>query len=373
MKKRIAAFALALIAAFVWIPTIVAFAEEETAPETAVTEIKITADTDTVEKGDTLQLKASENDVKWKTSNSNVAVVDSNGVVKGKDVGRATITAYKNVNGKEYKSTFEVKVIKKSTRTFNYLANHSVLSYRYSYVDDYYYVNQGSAWQGKYGYNKIYDLVAPYILLEYDYVRVHFTYEGKDWMVQLWKGQYGLLFYGCETGVYSKSHSDEEDKVYTTYMKVDGEDRPTMQTSLYRDGNLDGSYDYQFTTPYEKTWWSTGFKYGKLTRQEPASELRQSGKITFKNEEIANLFTAGLKECGFGESKSENTDIDTYYQDGSTVYYSWQNISQAENTMGIKVAGGTLVAMNIMAFFAAIFLIVGSLFGMGLLAFLIIL
>ena len=46
------------------------------------------------------------------------------------------------------------------------------------------------AWQYNFGFGKIYDFVSPYLLLEYDYVRVFFEYEGKDWMIQMWKGNY---------------------------------------------------------------------------------------------------------------------------------------------------------------------------------------
>lgn len=221
-----------------------------------------------------------------------------------------------------------------------YLSTHAILSYMYSPRDDYYFVSQPSAWQKPYGFNKAYDLVSPYILLEYDYVRVYFQYEKQDYMIQMWKGQYGMVFFGGEIGVYAKPHSDEPDKLYTTYKGVDGNERPKMQITMYHDPAHRGNYQRIFTTPYEKTWWATGFKPGHLTQEEPAIELRQEGKVTFKNEELATLFTQGLKECGF----EDGTGIDACTQDGKTVYYTWQNINHAESTMGVKVFTGTVAA-----------------------------
>ncbi len=240
----------------------------------------------------------------------------------------------------------------------------NVLGYRYRIKDSYFYIDQHS-WQGNFGYNKMYDLIAPYVLLEYDYVRVHFNYDDKDWMVQLWKGQYGLAFFGAEAGIYYKEESDEEDTVYTTYDAVSGSDRPYMQMSLYHDALHNGDYQRLYTTPYEHTWWSSGFKPGHLLVQEPASELRQTGVITFENEELAALFAEGLEECGFGAAEGkENMPTDTCFRDGTSVYFSWQDISEAENTMPIKVTIGALTFFNILGLGA---LVLMSFLGLGLL------
>ncbi len=248
----------------------------------------------------------------------------------------------------------------------------AIAGYKYSIRDNYFYVDQSQAWQGNFGYNAAYDLVAPYLLLEYDYVRVHFTCEGKDWMVQLWKGQYGLLFYGCETGIYNKAASDGEDNAFTTYSRARENDKPYIQTTMYHDPHHTGAYKRELTTPYEQTWWSTGFKRGHLTIEEPANELRQTGILTFRTEELAELFANGLVECGFGVSADKsNLATDTCCREGCNVYYSWQDISQAENTMGIKVALGTSVFLHFAAFMTALLLIMGSLAGLGMLIILI--
>lgn len=274
----------------------------------------------------------------------------------------------------------------------DFLSTNAVLSYMYSYKDDYYYVNSPAAWQRNFGYTRVYDLVAPYLLMEYDYTRVHFNYEDKDWMIQIWKGQYGLAFYGAEVGIYTKKHSDAKDSYLTKYDCASDEDSLMMQTELYHDRKGNGEYVHEFTTPYEKTWWSTGFKMGHLMIQEPAVELRMQGVITMKDEEMAQLFAQGLEDCGFKWlNKPEETDLpeeteapsteetpaaeelpelenDSFYVDGLDVHYRWQNNSEAENTMPIKVATGTLLFLNFSSIIAALLLFTLSLMGLGFVA-----
>lgn len=294
----------------------------------------------------------------------------------------------------------QISTMNKKDMIHDYLESHNVLSYMYSYDDDYYYVDSPNAWQRNFGYTRIYDLVAPYLLMEYDYTRVHFTYEDKDWMIQIWKGQYGLMFYGAEVGIYTKDHSDEEDSYLTSYNCASDSDSLMIQTELYHDKEGKGEYVHEFTTPYEKTWWSTGFKMGHLRIQEPAIELRMQGTITLKDEEMTRLFAQGLEDCGFKwlnkETEEPETDTeepaaeavesepieeepnpeeeeivlenDSFYVDGLDVHYRWQNNSEAENTMPIKVATGALLFLNFSSIIAALLLFTLSLMGMGIIA-----
>ena len=380
MVQKIKAFISLLLVSimlFSFVPGTVAFAlqgsnatptdaAEEVSydPAEEITEIIITAPTREVERGGELQLTANVSGATWESSDEKVATVDSNGLVKGKKVGRSLITATKgNLTG-----SFEVCVtIRNTSGILNYLSNNSILSYKYSYVDNYFYIDAPNAWQRNYGYSAFYDIIAPYILLEYDYVRVHFEYEGKDWLLQLWKGQYGMVFYGAEVGLYNKAHSDSDDTLLTFYKCAPEEDWIGMQTTLYRKYPIGSDYIYQFATDPENTWWSTGFIPGHLVVEEPAAELRQTGTLTFKDVEMAEAFARGLAECGFARVRNtQNPNIDSFCVDGCDVRYSWQNISEAENTMQIKVTGATLILLNL-----GLLLAVGSLLGMGLLAFLI--
>lgn len=322
----------------------------------------------------TLQLTASLSDpqatperITWASADETVATVDQNGLVKGLAVGRAEVTATAVVDGQTVTGGFTVCVVTRSNFVKDYLDRNQVLSYRYSYVDDYYYTDNVNSWQRNYGYAKYYDLIAPYVLLEYDYVRVFFTYEDKDWMVQCWKGQYGLVFYGAECGIYCKPHSDQDDTVFTVYRCPEEADWIDMSMTMYH-ADLNGSYQRELTCDYGRRWWCTGFKPGHLRVQEPATELRTEHRLTFKDEEMARLFAEGLKDCGFKDGRNAETlGLDQYCLDGRDVCLRWQNISDAENTMPIKISVGVLIFLHLLG----IVLIVAALLGMG--AFLLIL
>lgn len=307
-------------------------------------------------------------EITWSSSDEKVAKVNKNGYVTGIKAGKVVITASGVINGKTYSGKYALKVVTSSNLVKDLLERYQVLSYQYSYEDDYYYTNDKEAWQHDFGYGKIYDIAAPYLLLEYDYVRVFFEYEEKDWMIQLWKGQYGLVFYGSEIGVYNKPHSDKKDNLFTFYTCPEEEDWLKMSMTLYHE-NLNGEYVREFTRPYDDYWWCTGFKDGHLRIEEPADELRMYSRITFKDKNMAELFTNGLKDCGFSQTTDpDNIDIDEFYVKGKNVYLKWQDISEAENTMPIKVGAGFVIATNIITFILSI-LSFFSLIGLGALFF----
>ena len=250
-----------------------------------------------------------------------------------------------------------------------YLENSAVMGYKYSGKDDYYYCDSQNSWQRNFGYNRVYDLVAPYVLLEYDYARVHFNYEGKNWLIQFWKGQYGLVFYGSEVGVYTKTATQDNDTYLTQYDCASQDDCLKIQTNMYHDKIGDGNYVRELSTPSEKTWWSTGFKRGHLRREEPATELRQTGTVTLKSAKMTQVFADAFEECGFKKvsGKGELT-LDSFYIDDCTVHYIWQNNTQAENTMPIKIAAGTLMFLNFATVMSALAAIIGGMFAMGMLS-----
>ncbi len=298
--------------------------------------------------------------IQWTSSDTKVAVVNDEGYVFGIKAGKVIITATAKVNGEEISAKYAINVVTSTNFIKDFLEERQVLSYQYSYEDDYYYTNDKEAWQYNFGYGALYDIAAPYILLEYDYVRVFFEYEGKDWMIQLWKGQYGLIFYGSEVGVYNKPHTDKADNLFTFYKCPAEDDWMKMEMTLYHE-NINGEYEREFTRPYDTYWWCTGFKDGHLRIEEPADELRMYTRITMKDAEMVKLFTQGLKDCDFKQVKTlESLDIDQFYVDGTDVYIKWQDINEAENTMPIKVGAGTVIAGNIILVLVSIL----SLFAM---------
>lgn len=302
----------------------------------------------------TIQMTASVTNVEtqpeilWSSSDESVATVNENGVVKGVSVGKAVIFAKAVVDGETLTGEFAINVISSSNFLRDFLEGQQVLSYQYSYIDDYYYTNDKEAWQYNFGFGKIYDFVSPYILLEYDYIRVFFTYEDKDWMLQMWKGQYGLIFYGGEIGIYNRDHVDDGMSEWTFFNCPAEEDWLDMEMTLWHE-ELNGEWTREFTREYDKYWWCTGFKNGHLRVEEPADELRLTGRITLKDEEMTKLVVDGLVECGFDVSETKDgIGLDEIYTEGNDVYFCWQNISEAESTMAIKVSFSALSTLRML-------------------------
>lgn len=328
----------------------------EPTPEDTTHALVIESDRLTVAIGRKIQMTAkvtnvnSQPQIVWSTSDASVAAVDEKGSVRGIGVGSATITASAVVGGETLRGDFVINVTKNSNLVRDLLEKQQVLSYQYSYIDDYYYTNDKEAWQYDFGFGRVYDIVAPYILLEYDYVRIFFTYENKDWMLQMWKGQYGMVFYGGEIGIYNREYSEDGVSEWAMYNCPAEEDWLMMEMTLYHQ-NIHGEYVREFTREYDKYWWCTGFKNGHLRNQEPADELRMVGRITLKDEEMAKIVADGLKECKFKVSKKAGSlGVDQYYKEGNNIYFCWQNISEAESTMAIKVISGTASALALMPF-----------------------
>ena len=208
-----------------------------------------------------------------------------------------------------------------------------VLGYRYSNEGNgYYYTDDKDCWQKSAGYNEVYDNMAPMTAMFIDQVRVRFNYGGKDWMVQLWKGQYGWLLVGAEIGLYTAEEGANTGNVndINHYNCADKEDWLYMSMDCYWSEGNNGHYEKVFSRPYDKYWWPTGFVKGQLTKYTwPRTELKMKARITFKDVEMADAFVAELKASGFrraaGAGSSELVD-DSYYQNGADVTFLWSTI-----------------------------------------------
>lgn len=211
----------------------------------------------------------------------------------------------------------------------NAITNQQLAGYRYEPNGNFYYTDDKDCWQKNAGYNEVYDNMAPMAGMFIDQIRIRFTYGGKDWMVQFWKGQYGFLLVGAEIGLYTAPSGKYTGSIgdVNHYDCAAQEDWLYMQLDCYFAKNNSGKYEKVFTRPYDKYWWPTGFVKGQLTDYiNPLSELKLKGRITFKSKEMADLFVLGLKECGFARASSNTTlGDDTYFQDGADVWVLWTN------------------------------------------------
>jgi len=138
-------------------------------------------------------------------------------------------------------------------------------------------------WQRSLGYNILFDAFSPLMLIYLDTLRFPFSYEGRDWMIQFWKGYY-LASNGAEIGIYEKNPGtpifwDASDTMLDISMRV------------FQGDTLFFDYGTQ------RTWWTGGFKYGNFLRTPLVlpKQLRLTGTITFEEPGMADAFWASFQ------------------------------------------------------------------------------
>ena len=204
-------------------------------------------------------------------------------------------------------------------------ATANLASYKYYPEGNYYYTDDKECWQKNFGFNEVYDKFAPVTMMYYDTVRTIFNYGGQEWLIQMWKGQYGYCFVGGEVGIYTRQPGSGG----THFSCADKEDWLNMEMAFIWDEYNDGVYNTIFTRPYEKYWWCTGFVVGFPNKNimKTREEFRLVTHITFKNSEMAEAFCNAFSANGFKRvSKLDNNEIDTFVQLGNEVAFVWQNI-----------------------------------------------
>jgi len=129
------------------------------------------------------------------------------------------------------------------------------LGYNY-FVDDNLLTSTPGNWQRGLGYMKLYDdlLLQSGDMTNIDTVRVKFTYNGMDWLLQLWKGRY-LNMPGGEVGLYHKPRARLVD-FYDTL----GDDELIGMSFKLKDKRGGKTL---IDRPIEPHWWIAGFSIMK--------------------------------------------------------------------------------------------------------------
>ena len=149
------------------------------------------------------------------------------------------------------------------------------------------------AWQRKFGYCELYDKAAVPLSIVFHCEPIRFDYEGKHWLIEFWKGQYGICA-GGEIGVYAADQKSTEERGEPNDIFYDKTDELfPMAMTLLDKGKV------RFTREQEH-WWLTGFALGDYC--EP-SDLVVQAQITLKTEEMCNAFVEALKRSGYQEGE----------------------------------------------------------------------
>lgn len=143
------------------------------------------------------------------------------------------------------------------------------------------------AWQRKMGYGKIYDEMAPSMNMVIDCEPIYFEYDDRLFMIELWKGQYGITT-GAEVGIYTAEMQDKEpDKIF--YHAASEEDRLLMNITLWKNGK-------KLFQRGKIHWWLTGFRLGEFSYP---GELMLEVSISFTEPEMLDAFVRGCYRAGY--------------------------------------------------------------------------
>ena len=156
------------------------------------------------------------------------------------------------------------------------------------------------------GYCKGYDEAAVSIGSIIDSEPIYFDYDGYEWMIELWKGQYGIET-GCEIGVYYR----EQGKPLSLAEK-------TPMGKLYACVPDDRLLDLRFTLKkgdeqlferdWMKHWWLTGFRWGVMSEPE---QLVMTVGIRFPNSEMQQAFIhQGLESLGYTYMQTDDVSVE---------------------------------------------------------------
>ena len=147
------------------------------------------------------------------------------------------------------------------------------------------------AWQYDYGYCRFYDEFSAPLSIIFDCEPIYFNYNNKRWLIEFWKGQYGICT-GAEVGVYASEktiYNETMNSENIFYDKISPKEFLDISIVVKKNGQV-------IFKRKDKHWWLTGFILGEFS--EPY-ELSVDINITLINEEMRNSFIQGLNYAGY--------------------------------------------------------------------------
>jgi hypothetical protein len=150
-------------------------------------------------------------------------------------------------------------------------------------------------WQRELGYCRLYDEASAPLSMIIDCEPIPFRYNGRKWLIEFWKGQYGMTT-GCEVGIYYTTGPELIiPGVFngTFYYCPKDEDCINMSFALRKNGNL-------LFTRSGYHWWLTGFKLGEFSKP---SQLAMDIIMDLYDRQMANAFVGALKKAGYKEDE----------------------------------------------------------------------
>lgn len=161
--------------------------------------------------------------------------------------------------------------------------------FAYNMKEDYFY-SLHDCWQREVGYCRLYDEGAPFFNMIIDCEPITFSYGGKRWLIELWKGQYGIAT-GAEIGIYNTIREDIHTEKFTGtfYEAISDAEQMELSFILRRNGKI-------LLKRKALHWWLTAFKPGEFSEKD---SLSMEAKIKFPSRAMCWAFVNGLMRTGY--------------------------------------------------------------------------
>lgn len=176
------------------------------------------------------------------------------------------------------------------------------VGFAYRLKGDYFY-SLMYCWQREVGYCRLYDEGAPLFHMIIDCEPITFSYGGKRWLIELWKGQYGITT-GAEIGIYNTTREDiNTDKFTGTFYEcVSDEERMPLSISLKKRGRT-------ILQRSDLHWWLTGFILGEFSKPK---SLTMVAAIEFPEIGMADAFVHAIRKLGYSrrEFQANGTTVE---------------------------------------------------------------
>lgn len=143
--------------------------------------------------------------------------------------------------------------------------------------------------QREFGYRAVFDRSAPHFHMVFDCEPIYFSYGEQTWLIEFWKGQYGINV-GGEIGVYrADTLVSPENRSSAVFHSVPDEKLLPLSMELFCGQK-------RLFALRERHWWLAGFRMGGFAAPE---ELTMNCSVTFPNRCMMQRFVEGMMEAGY--------------------------------------------------------------------------
>lgn len=166
--------------------------------------------------------------------------------------------------------------------------------------------------QKVFGYTSFYDFSSPYLNMVFDYETIYFDYAEKTWLIEMWKGQYGINT-GCELGIYyADSIVSPTDYATTLFHAVETKDLLEVSLELNRCPSqrvVQPVTQTDLGYAKRKHWWLTIFKMGTYTNPK---NIFVNTSIHFKDYYMMNQFLDSFEKT-MPDTPYKTNDLTMYF------------------------------------------------------------